>query len=375
MRIEVTSEAFKKVLDRVDAVCPKNPTIFTLRWIRISAMTRNTIYVSACNCDSAATVSVDGDAVDTGEAVVDIDDAKKLCNTKGNIVIETKGNQLVARSDKKKSYVFLKDETCLPEFPSVGTDNLASKADKKEMIESLLNVYRSAEKNSTNMMDGIHFAGDRIEALDGHRIAIKYVDWNSSDLNMTIPGYSIGELKKVSANKEKDDVVQVFKNDKFARFEGSDFVYICRLLDGIFFDVKKVIGDWHEEFSIWVDAEEFTDVAKTYKKELKSDSNRGMYMHLSDDELSTVLLLPHYCTSDKLMINYIEGYIPQDFVIRIRPEYIADATEILDGIIKIEFKDRVSPRHIVDNDYRFVILPVAMGDSDCEKVKEYLEIS
>lgn len=191
--------------------------------------------IKAANLNSFVEIFSDDARVEEGGKIfVELENIKRLYNVIGEITVEATKNSIKVRSNKKQGEVYAFADLDEIAFPEIVSDKAFS-ADKDDMLEtfSKLSCCLSGEESKpifTGFNVAVNSGVDRIVSCDGYRAVMRKVEWNFNPvLNITIPGYIVKELSKVSANKCKENI-EVFYNEKYAWFVGTDFTYTTRLL-------------------------------------------------------------------------------------------------------------------------------------------------
>ena len=167
--------------------------------------------------------------------------------------------------------------------------------------------------------------------------------------------------------------MSIDEKGKHAKFQGEDFVYVTKLIEGQFFDVQKFMRGMQESFTIIGEAQEIAGICKEYSSAVKADDRKPMLFSVRGEDVHTLLFLSDYCTSDKLDV---EGYdLPDNFCTGFNPRYLKEATEIFDDKIAISFNRPIDPMKITSGDYKFYILPCNIGEDTREAVNNFLNVA
>ena len=374
MKFYVDSQEFKNAIEKVAVICPKKPAIPQLGYVEINADSfSNTITFNTCNGDEMITLCVAGTVVDPGNIQVDYADAKKLYRVNGDeICVETAGNTLKVHDNKRQSAIPTHEPIDRPSVSGFKSD-VEFIIEAGNLLEIMKNVGKCLSTESfSSLAKGYNFTSDKIQALDSHRVGIRYMtekDWEvDPQLNIVVPGQSYKALKTLVG---KDTAVEIaaFSNGRWIKFDSDSWTYEAKLLEGNYWDTSKMIGKM--DYSFNVDSGELHKISKEYAQ-ISKGSLKPMVMHFKGDSLSTVLLLPDFQTSD--FVEITDAFLPEEMNIGFNPEYVRDITEVFDGTVKISFLNKNNQVYISQGEYLFFILPVNMNVAGTdEKIRDFLK--
>lgn len=377
MKFSIDSKEFKNITERAAVVCCKKG-ISSLTSILIIADAENQrVTIKATNLESYAEVFTDDVRVaESGNVFVEVDNLKRLYNVVGEIEVATTEKSIKVKSSKKQSEVYVGDNDEIA-FPSV-TSDVAFMADKEDMIETFSKVACCLSVDDTRpILTGFNVAtisGDnRIATCDGYRIAMRKVEWNFRDgLNITIPGKIVKELSKASSNKQTENL-NVFADDKYVKFVGTDFAYTCRLLDGQYFDVDSVMDVGYSTYGFEIKAENLLTIAKEYGSFLKG-TQIPMYVCYINGKIVTAAMNRDYKTSDVLEVEN-ERNIPENLRYALNPMFLKDAMTIFEKqniTVESDLNGKfASWKFVGNNGYSALILPVRPRE-DLSDIEEFV---
>ena len=201
------------------------------------------------NLELGIETSVDAVVLESGGFCVDArlfaEVIAKLPESEVNL--STAKNQLHIKCEKSEFKLPIKEDTSefssLPKVEETGNVEI-SELTMKDMIRQT--IFCTSDNEAQKMMAGIHMEVKSNAltfcALDGHRIAQRKVDLagSNSDCEMTIPGKSLAEVSKIMAG-EADKKVRIAFNEKLACFFMEETKIITRLIEGKYFDVKRMM--------------------------------------------------------------------------------------------------------------------------------------
>ncbi len=382
MKFTIYSTEFKNITERAAVVCLKKGSPSVTSLLIIADKENQRVIIKAANMNSYAEIYTDDVRVEEGGKIfVELENVKRLYNVVGEITVEATNNFIKVRSNKKQGEVYAFADLDEIAFPKIVSDKAFS-ADKDEMLEtfSKLSCCLSGDESRpifTGFNVAVNNSGvdrvDRIASCDGYRAVMRKVEWNFNPvLNITIPGYIVKELSKVSANKRKENV-DVLYNDKFAWFVGTDFTYTTRLLEGKYFDIDKNFEIGYSTYGFEIPANILFSIAKEYSSFLKG-TQIPMYVCYINGKLVTAAMSSHYKTSDVLEAENMHD-IPENLRYAMNPMYVKDVLEIFEKdniVIEADLNNKFTPWFFKgDNGYTGLILPVRPKD-DLSDIEEFV---
>ena len=366
MKFTIDSAEFKSITERAAVVSNKKGPVVYVTSINLIADAENQkVTIRATNLTSYAQVFTENAVVrESGNICVEVEDLKRLYNIVGDITVESDGKTLLVRSSKKQGEICASTPEELL-FPTTD-ENLAFAADKEDMLDTFSKLSCClATDESKQIFTGFNVADvsfhHRIAALDGYRAAVRGIDWKFRDgLNITIPGFIVKELAKVSANKKTEEIA-VYENGKHVRFVGSDFVYTTRLLDGKYLDIDSILVSKEATYGFKVNAEKLFAIAKEYSGFL-SKVKQPMFLCYKNGKYITAAQSSRYRTSDVLEISNGRS-VPEDLIYAVNSHYLKELMAIFGKeTVEIESVIRGAEHNSWlirgENGYIALILPV-----------------
>ena len=380
MKFTIDSATFKNITERASAVSNKTGfTVYETSVNLIADAESQKVIVKSTNLNAFAEVFTDNVSVqESGNVFVDVDDLKRLYNIIGDLTVESDGKTLLVRGSKKQGEVCATEQNNM-DFPQVDGE-MAFAADKEDMLDtfSKLSCCLESDMNGAKkLFAGFNVADvlcrPRIAALDGYRAAVRVTEWKYRiGLNITVPGYIVKELTKVSANKKTEEIT-VYASDKHARFVGSDFAYTTRLLKGKYLDIDSLLVLKEQTYAFEIAADKLFAVAKEYSGFLKKNT-QPMFVAYRNGKFVAAAESSRYRTSDVLEVKN-ERNIPDDLLYGLNPNYLKDLmaifgkqTVVIESVIRGASHNSWLIRG--DNGYTALILPVRPLDdmSNIEKL-------
>lgn len=383
MKVRMWCEDFKKAVDRAMVVLCKKSSLPVLRCVKVAAE-NDLLIISASDTESFVKINVDATVLEPGVGYIMADDIKKIYRLVGNVTFEISNGKATIINEKKKSSVLCRDfseeDINYPETITEKTMEIS----EKTLVDVLSDLSCFLSTGSMNpLMNGYYFeaSGQRIVALNGHIVGIKRLNdvFTNQNLKCIVPGFVFGHLKKI-ADVKRDGNIDVFTNNKFIMFSGTDFTYWSKLIDGDYYNIDKLFGsNYGNEFEL--DAAELGRLAKEYKKCISDVHAYPMYLYYNkqEDTFRTGVITPDYMTADILDgYNEKSSYgLTDDFIYSFTPEYIMNITSLfkdnkmvckgIDGARADKYKNSAL---VMENDvYTALILPWSRST---EQISEFL---
>ena len=330
MRFTIDSAEFKIITERAAIVSnKKGPVVYVTGINLIADAEKQKVTIRATNLTSYALVFTDAAVVkESGNVYIEAEDLRRLYNIVGDITVESDGKTLLVRSSKKQGEISASTPKELL-FPTTD-ENLAFAADKEDMLDTFSKLSCCLAGDERPPYTGFNVADvsfhHRIAALDGYRAAVRGIEWKFRDgLNITIPGFIVKELTKVSANKKEEEIA-VYADEKYVRFVGLDFVYITRLLEGKYLDVDSLLVPKGATYKFEVKADKLFAIAKEYSGFL-SKVKQPMFLCYKNGKYIAAAESLQYRTSDVLEISNECG-VPEDLIYSVNSHFLKDLMAI-----------------------------------------------
>lgn len=369
MKVIIDSHDFKNAIAKVAPAVGKSTYLSALESIKISAA-NGVITAAATNAEDFLNIDIHGRIIESGECYMKYDDLKKMVFKGDDLTLETTVGH-VHISSSKKSYEMAQMDLSevFPEIPVLNSKTEVSLI-SGEILSNLKPFSAMASHNEVDgMMNAIRFDMEkqRLIALDGHRIGVWNLPESDTMASFTIGLDCVGILK--SAIGKSDRKILVVCDGKHARFEGEDFTYITRCIEGHYYDIDKIVGDAKKnyDYKFGLNNKELSEIAKEYKKGLKADDRRPMLFVGNKDGLATSFSFQTFMTADKLenvkWYYYASGL--DRFHKAVNPLFIVDACAFLGDDIEIRSTySGKTPMYLRDGDKEVLILPVYFTGED-----------
>ena len=369
MKVIINSCDFKNAIAKVAPAVGKSTYFSALESIKISAA-NGMITATATNAEDFLNIDIHGRIIENGECYMKYDELKKMVFKGDDLTLETTVGH-VHISSSKKSYEMVRNDLSdiFPETPMLNNKTEVSLI-SGEILSNLKPFSAMASHNEVDgMMNAIRFDMEkqRLIALDGHRIGVWNIPESGIMMSFTVGLDCVGILK--SAIGKSDRKILVVCDGKHARFEGEDFTYITRCIEGHYYDIDKIVGDAKKnyDYKLGLDNKELAEIAKEYKKGLKADERRPMLFVGNKNGLATSFSFQTFMTSDrieKVKWNYYTSSSEQ-FHKAVNPLFIVDACAFLGDEFEIRSTySSKTPMYLNEGEKEVLILPVYFTGED-----------
>ena len=369
MKVIINSCDFKNAIAKVAPAVGKSTCFSALESIKISAA-NGMITATATNAEDFLNIDIHGRIIENGECYMKYDELKKMVFKGDDLTLETTVGH-VHISGSKKSYEMVRSDLSdiFPETPVLNSKTEVSLI-SGEILSNLKPLSAMAHPEACQgIMNAIRFDMEkqRLIALDGHRIAVWNLPESDTMASFTIGLGCVGILK--SAIGKSDRKILVVCDGKHARFEGEDFTYITRCIEGVYFDINKLMGDAKKnyDYKLGLDNKELSEIAKEYKKGLKADDRRPMLFVGNENGLATSFSFQTFMTADrieKVKWNYYTSSSEQ-FHKAVNPLFIVDACAFLGDEFEIRSTySSKTPMYLCEGDKEVLVLPVNFTGED-----------
>ena len=369
MKVIINSCDFKNAIAKVAPAVGKSTYFSALESIKISAA-NGMITATATNAEDFLNIDIHGRIIENGECYMKYDELKKMVFKGDDLTLETTVGH-VHISSSKKSYEMVRNDLSdiFPETPMLNNKTEVSLI-SGEILSNLKPFSAMASHNEVDgMMNAIRFDMEkqRLIALDEHRIAVWNLPESDTMASFTIGLGCVGILK--SAIGKSDRKILVVCDGKHARFEGEDFTYITRCIEGHYYDIDKIVGDAKKnyDYKLGLDNKELSEIAKEYKKGLKADDRHPMLFVGNKNGLATSFSFQTFMTADrieKVKWNYYTSSSEQ-FHKAVNPLFIVDACAFLGDEFEIRSTySSKTPMYLNEGEKEVLILPVYFTGED-----------
>lgn len=362
MKVVINSLDFKNAIAKVAPAVGKSTYFSALESIKISAA-NGMITATATNAEDFVNIDIHGRIIENGECYMKYDDLKKMVFKGDDLTLETIATRTQISSSKKSYEMAQMDlSEVFPETPVLDKKTEVSLI-SGEILSNLKPLSAMAHQAvCQRTMNAIRFDMEkqRLIALDDHRIGVWNLPESDTMTSFTIGLGCVGILK--SAIGKSDRKILVVCDGKHAKFEGEDFTYITRCIEGNYYDIDKIVGGAKKtyDYKLSVDNKELAEIAKEYKKGIKGDDRKPMLIVGNDKGFATSFNFQTFATADKLeKTKYIFSIRSEQFYKGINPSYIVDACGFLGETMEVySTYSNKTPMYFCEGEKEVLILPV-----------------
>lgn len=363
MKITAAKQELAKSLNIVLKAVPSKTTMNILYCVLIDA-TVDTIKLTGNDMELGIETEVKGTIEERGLICLDAKLFSEIIRKMpdADITIETASNyQTTITCEKSVFNIVGKDGTEFSPLPSVDKENpvVMNQFQLRELIRQTL--FSISPNDANKIMTGenlqIHENELRMTALDGHRIAIRQLNLDSSyeDYEAIIPGKTLSEISKIVSGEIEDEVRVYFTKNQIL-FEMDGTLVVSRLIDGKYFRIDQMLSNDYE-----------TKI-KVKKAALMSAVDRAMLFTSESDKGTLVLTIGP--DSMNLSIRSSAGSMSDDVEVEsegkelrigFNPKFILDVLRVIDDEeISVYFLNSKAPCFIRDDagSYIYLVLPV-----------------
>ena len=363
MKITAAKQELAKSLNIVLKAVPSKTTMNILYCVLIDA-TVDTIKLTGNDMELGIETEVKGTIEERGLICLDAKLFSEIIRKMpdADITIETASNyQTTITCENSVFNIVGKDGTEFSPLPSVDKENpvVMNQFQLRELIRQTL--FSISPNDANKIMTGenlqIHENELRMTALDGHRIAIRQLNLDSSyeDYEAIIPGKTLSEISKIVSGEIEDEVRVYFTKNQIL-FEMDGTLVVSRLIDGKYFRIDQMLSNDYE-----------TKI-KVKKAALMSAVDRAMLFTSESDKGTLVLTIGS--DSMNLSIRSSAGSMSDDVAVEsegkelrigFNPKFILDVLRVIDDEeISVYFLNSKAPCFIRDDagSYIYLVLPV-----------------
>lgn len=249
MKVTIEKSELMAGINRALKAVPSKTTMPIMECFLIE-VSGNDVIITANDFELGIETHITGMALEDGKIALN---AKMLAD----IVKKMPNDGIYLETDSKN--ITLKCKKCVFQIPGMNPNDFTpiQIIEKKNGIVMKQKLFRdmikktifAVAKNENNkMMTGVNLRIKdgimRMATVDGHRIALREESISYTDsVNVTIPGKSMEEVAKLLS--DGDEEMRIYLDENRILMEIGSTVVTTRLLEGIFFDIDRIISyDW-----------------------------------------------------------------------------------------------------------------------------------
>ena len=383
MKFTIHKSSFMRVLVPAMGTVSNKNTITAIEGVLIETLDNGKIQISTYDMNKGFRAVVDPIEIErTGRFIVN---AQRLYQTIRvlpdddiTIDINDKLNCEISCGKASFSMFALKGED-FPNLPDLVTDNGFSVSAEvlRKMISKV--VHSIADQDKRPMLCGAFFkindGGVEVVSCDSYRLSkcnikcdITSISGNGVNYSFIIPGHALGELTKVLADGE-DENVKFYLSRKHAIVNKGDVIFFTRTIDSEYIDYNRMIPR-DNEIVVTIDRERLLSGLERANiiAEEKIQGSGKSYVKLSvkDQQLSLTSTSVYGCVNDEMDCVHEGGDIEIGFNCR----FLIDSVKVAEGeniYVKLKNPNQAIMIEAVEKDdefsYAYVIVPVRMDYS------------
>ena len=383
MKFTIHKSSFMRVLVPAMGTVSNKNTITAIEGVLIETLDNGKIQISTYDMNKGFRAVVDPIEIErTGRFIVN---AQRLYQTIRvlpdddiTIDINDKLNCEISCGKASFSMFALKGED-FPNLPDLVTDNGFSVSAEvlRKMISKV--VHSIADQDKRPMLCGAFFkindGGVEVVSCDSYRLSkcnikcdISSISGNGVNYSFIIPGHALGELTKVLADGE-DENVKFYLSRKHAIVNKGDVIFFTRTIDSEYIDYNRMIPR-DNEIVVTIDRERLLSGLERANiiAEEKIQGSGKSYVKLSvkDQQLSLTSTSVYGCVNDEMDCVHEGGDIEIGFNCR----FLIDSVKVAEGeniYVKLKNPNQAIMIEAVEKDdefsYAYVIVPVRMDYS------------
>lgn len=383
MKISMYAEDFKNITERAVTATAKKSSNPVIESVLIET-SGNKVTAKAYNLGCYAEITTDtATIIEEGSIVIHRDNLKSLYNMKGRITLESSDKAGIVKSEKKTSRFFVQDKAEDFPLPSIGETQYAFTIRQSELLSTMIKMKPYLYKGTAKpILQGIHIVGTEglgtFYGCAGYYGIRQKIHGNFNTFKFTIPEVS-KELKDVSGvkNSKQDCDITVTYDKKFVVYEGTDFKFVTRLIEG---DYPNLENSFNATFtgSFDADASEICTLAKEYKDILihKTTTSKIVLPMVFTNvcgELSAMALSNQMQTMDNLDTADNISISEEEYIQSFNPEYVEIVMKTL-GKEEIHIDLQVALWRINGNsDCSVLLVPMRTMPEDVEKIHSFVK--
>ncbi len=321
----------------------------------------NKLYLTGNDLQKGIEVYIKADVKEEGAVVISSklfgEFIRKLPNEEINF--KTENNKLnISCLDIKLNIIYI-DKNDYPKIVDINKDNFITI--NKNLLDSMIRktIFAASKDEERPIIMGLNFKIKDNElsmvALDGFRVSIKKCEINvNKNIDIIIPATTLLDIQKIINNIEEEEIF-IYISDNKIMFIIENIKIISSLIDGEYFDYKKMIDNKYNT-KIEINNKQLLDAID--RVSLLSNKNKAIKLNIKDNKLIIDSTVEIGYAKEELIVNK-EG---EDLEIGFNPNFLMDVFKLIDtNNINIYFKSAISPCIIKEKnneDFIYILLPI-----------------
>lgn len=353
----------------VSKAVPSKTTMSILQYIYIDA-SQGRIRFIANDMENGIETQVNGSVEEEGYAAIEASLFSSIVRTlPGSDVTVTVDDHYMVSVDCENTHFTLPgrsgdDFTFPPEVEQMSGVEIKQMTLKNFISQTAFSISTNdANKIMTGELMEIDGSTFSLVSLDGHRISLRKCELGGSypKLKAIIPGRSMTKIRDIlSDHAEKS--VSIYFTDKHVCFVMEDTLFVSRLIDGEYFDVKQMMSSDYET-KVLINRRQFLEGIERAMTLSQEGDKKPIILGITDGEME----LKVSSTRGSMNSSVPAEKQGKDILIGFNPKFLTDALRAVeDDELDIYFVNPKAPCFIrnADSTYVYMILPINFKNID-----------
>lgn len=367
MHIYCRQDLLLNSINTVLKACSTKTTMPILECILLKAM-GNKLTLVGNNLELGIESIIDADVITEGFIALEAKIFSEIIRRMPGEIIEISTDDHYMTSiisEKSKFQIAGQSGKDFPALPDVEKVNVCTihQPELKEMIRQT--IFSVAQDETRPILTGemlqIKENSLNMVAVDGYRISYRKLEISTEnkDIEVVIPGKTLGEINKILSTEE-NDIVHIYFGEKHILFDLGDSKVVSRLLEGDFLRYEQVFSPDYET-KILVDRKNFLMSIERAALISREGKKNPIKVEIDGDRM-IITSNAELGTSREELDVILEG---KEIVIAFNPRYLIDALKAIDDDnVYIQFISPLTPCIInpeKGDNFKYLILPIRVN--------------
>lgn len=367
MHIYCRQDLLLNSINTVLKACSTKTTMPILECILLTAVD-NKLTLVGNNLELGIESTIDADVLVEGHIALEAKIFSEIIRRMPGEVIEISSDDNYMTSivsEKSKFQIAGQSGRDFPSLPDVEKINACTinQTDLKEMIRQT--IFSVAQDETRPILTGemlqIRNGSLNMVAVDGYRISYRKMEISNenSDIEVVIPGKTLGEINKILSSEENEQV-HIYFGEKHVLFDLGDSKVVSRLLEGDFLRYEQVFSPDYET-KILVDRKNFLMSIERAALISREGKKNPIRVEIDGDKMIITSNAELGTSREELDVT-LEG---KEIVIAFNPRYLIDALKAIDDDkVYIQFISALTPCIINPEEgdsFKYLILPIRVN--------------
>ena len=367
MHIYCRQDLLLNSINTVLKACSTKTTMPILECILLKAVD-NKLTLVGNNLELGIESTIDADVISDGYIALEAKIFSEIIRRMPGEVVEISSDENYMTSivsEKSKFQIAAQSGKDFPALPDVEKVNVCTvnQLDLKEMIRQT--IFSVAQDETRPILTGemlqIKNNSLNMVAVDGYRISYRKLEISNenSDIEVVIPGKTLGEINKILSSEENEQV-HIYFGEKHVLFDLGDSKVVSRLLEGDFLRYEQVFSPDYET-KILVDRKNFLMSIERAALISREGKKNPIRVEIDGDKM-IITSNAELGTSREELDVILEG---KEIVIAFNPRYLIDALKAIDDDdVYIQFISPLTPCIInpaSGDNFKYLILPIRVN--------------